>query len=379
MADDETKEPTDEQPEAAPEEESGSGDSKKQSLDDLKAKLGIVTKTQKTEAVQETPKRTTAEDFEFSLNAPEAAPEAALDESVDLEAAFSGGKTRLALRWIIGIAVLVVVLLGVGTFFGKVMKERSIENYKSREAGYIIGYLTGAKGEKLGVEEGTVLEAVSAHITDTATVYSLLQKATEPQAIVQAEQQLKLYLARCRDYRDKRPLYVFETVFPGVIYNQELAADVVKYVNAVAKVFDETALLALEADTLARVTEIEDKGEMIEKIFIEPSEINGQKWMKGVFITRMDEENPVKEKGVTMYPVLPYGAEKGFLVPTTSLVQVDVVPIAKNKSARYKGAINSRVRSRLAKVKQATDVAGFETLKEKLEKLAARDAFFTLF
>jgi len=168
-------------------------------------------------------------------------------------------------------------------------------------------------------------------------------------------------------------------VFPGVIYNQELAAEVVKYVNAVTKVFEETILLALEADTLARVTEIEDKGEMIEKIFIEPAEINGEKWMKGVFITRMDEENPIRVKGVNSYPVLPYGAEKGFLVPTTSLVQVDVVPIAKNKSARYKGAINARVRSRLAKVKQATDMAGFETLKGKLEKLAARPAFFTLF
>ncbi|NOZ01421.1 MAG: hypothetical protein GXP54_05970 [Deltaproteobacteria bacterium] len=352
---------------------------KKQSLDDLKAKLGIVTKTQKSEAVQETPKRTTSEDFDFSLNAPGQASETVMEDSGALDLSFKGDKKGLAARWIIGIAVLAVLTLGIGAFFGKVMKERSIENFKTKEAAYILGYLTSAKGEELGASEGTVLEVLKAHIEDTTAVFSALQKATDPQARLEAQQQMEAFMKRCREYRSKRPVYVLETVFPGVIYNQKLAAEVVRYVEAVRKVWEETSLLALEADTLERVSGLEDKGGMIEKIFVEPEKIKGEKWLKGVFIVRMDESNPTKVKGVTEYPVLPYGAEKGFMAPTTSLVRVDVTPIAKNKSKRYRAAIEARARSRLASLKQAVDLAGFETLQKKLKDLAARPPLFTIF
>jgi len=377
MADDEKKDVDEEgTEEKAGEEKSESG--KEQSLDDLKAKLGIVTSTKKSEAIKDGAKRTGAEDLDFSLNAPAAEAVIPMDEPEDFSAAIQG-KSGIALRWVIGIVVIGLITMGIGLFFGKVMKERSIENFKTREAAYILEYLTTAKGEQLGAGEGTILAVVQAHADDTARVFNALQKASDPQARLQAEVQLDDYLDRCRKFRDMRPMYVLETVFPGVIFNQKLAAEVVEYVEAIQSLFDETALLAAEAGTLARVSGMEDKGEMIETIFIEPTEHNGENWMKGTFIARMDEENPQKDGKTVTYPVLPYGSEKGFVAPTTSLVRVDVLPIAKNKSNRYKTAIMTRVKAGVGKVKLAADQADFGMIRPSLERIASRPVFFTIF
>lgn len=370
----------------ADEEKKGSGDGGAQppgtggaagpSLDELKARLGIATKAP---VAAETPlrKRTQEADFQFSLNAPvQAAP--VLEEPSDL-AGLVVQKQGISRLWITVFTALAVVALLVGLFFGKVMKERAIENFKVKEAAFILEYFRKARAERLASGEGTTLDVVRAHVDDTLAVFNALQKATTPEAQAAANQQLEQYLDRCRLYRDKQPVFSVEAVFPGVIFNQELAFHVLRYLEAVQNLYDETALLALEADTLHRVTELEERGEMTETIFVEPVEERGEKWLKGYFIARMDLENPVRKNGVVEYPVLPVGAEKGFLVPTTSLAKVDVSPIAQNKSARYKVAIMGRVRARLAKVKAAADMAGFSGLEERLQKVASRPPLFTIF
>ncbi len=346
------------------------------SLDELKARLGIATKAP-TAAKTPLRKLTQEADFQFSLNAPaEAAP--VLKEPSEVSALVVQ-KKGLTAPWIAAFTVLAVIALFVGLFFGKVMKERAIENFKIKEAAFILEYFRKARAEKLAAGEGTTIEVINAHIDDTLAVFGALQKAATPEAQAAAGQQLEQYLERCRAYRDKQPVFSIEAVFPGVIFNQELAAQVVRYIEAVQRLYDETALLALEADTQHRVTEPEERGEMIETVWIEPMEEGGERWFKGVFVARMDRENPVKKNGTVEYPVLPVGAEKGFLVSTTSLVKVDVSPIAHNKSARYKAAIQARVRTRLAKVKEAADLAGFSGLEERLQKVAGRSPFFTIF
>lgn len=346
------------------------------SLDELKARLGITTRAP---AAAETPlrKRTQESDFQFSLNAPaEAAP--ILKEPSEVSALVVQ-KKGLSAPWIAAFTILAVITLLVGLFFGKVMKERAIENFKIKEAAFILEYFRKARAEKLAAGEGTTLEVVKAHVDDTIAVFNALQKAATPEAQAVAGQQLDQYLERCRSYRDKQPVFTVEAVFPGVIFNQELASQVVRYIEAVQRLYDETALLALEADIQRRVTEPEERGEMIETLFVEPVDEGGERWLKGFFIARMDRENPVKKNGTVEYPVLPVGAEKGFLAPTTALVKVDVSPIAQNKSARYRAAIQARVRARLAKVKAAADLAGFSGLEERLQTVAGRSPLFTMF
>ncbi len=354
----------------------GSGGGAGPSLDELKARLGIATKAP---AAAETPlrKRTQETDFQFSLNAPaEAAP--ILKEPSEVSALVVQQK-GLSWPWIAAFTILAVIALFVGLFFGKVMKERAIENFKTKEAAFILEYFQKARAEKLAAGEGTTLAVVQAHVDDTIAVFNALQKAATPEAQAAAAQQLDQYLERCRAYRDKQPVFSVEAVFPGVIFDQELAPQVVRFIEAVQRLYDETALLALEADTQRRVTEPEERGEMVETVYVEPVDEGGERWLKGFFIARMDLENPVRKNGTVEYPVLPVGADKGFLAPTTSLVKVDVSPIAKNKSARYKAAIRARVHARLGQVKAAADLAGFAGLEERLRKGAGRSPLFTIF
>jgi len=346
------------------------------SLEDLKAKLGIATRP-KPAAEAPLRKRTTETDFDFSLNAPaEAAP--VLREPSEVSAMVVQ-KKGLSTPWIVGFSVIAVLALVLGLFFGKVMKERAIENFKTKEAAFFLEYFRTTRSEKMMAGEGNTLDLIKAHVEDTQAVFTAMQKAATPEAQEAAMRQLDQYLERCQAYRDRQPVFSVEAVFPGVIFNQELAVRVVRYIQAVQRLYDETALLALEADTLRRVTELEERGQAIETILIEPVEEDGERWQKGTFIARIDREHPTRKNGDVEYPVLPVGAEKGVLAPTTALVKVDVAPIAQSKSARYRAAIQARVRARLAKVKEAADLANFAGLEEQITKVASRPPLFTIF
>jgi hypothetical protein len=61
------------------------------------------------------------------------------------------------------------------------------------------------------------------------------------------------------------------------------------------------------------------------------------------------------------------------------MVQFDIGPFAKRKGEVYKSAIMLRVRGRVAILKQAAEAMAFSTIKDKLQKLANREPFFTIF
>jgi hypothetical protein len=353
-------------------EEKKEGGQEQKSLEDLKAKLGIVVKKPK----EAEPQRPKEEDFKFTLNAPQAQA-VQVEEPLEQVEALPKKKVSLPLIGaLVGIGVLGLVL---GLFFGKVMKERGIENMKIKEAQFLLRYFEEATGEKISASEGTILQVVKAHIEGTMNVFNALEKAQDQTAIEAAQKQLEEYLQRCKAYADRQPIFTFEGAFPGVIYDQQVASQVVQFIDGVRKLYQETALLALEGETLRRIGELEEKGEMIETVVVEPSEEGGEKWLKGYFVSKIDTDNPRVEKGVKEYPVLPVGQEKGVYVPTTSLAKVDVTPIAKVKGQRYKQAIMARVRARLGAVKQAADMAVFEPLRDKLQKSATRSPLFTIF
>jgi len=341
------------------------------SLEDLKAKLGIVVKKPKAEE----PQKPKEEDFKFTLNAPQAQ---AVQIEQPLEQVEALPKKKVPLPLVGAFVGIGLIGLLLGLFFGKVMKERAIENMKIKEAQFLLRYFEEATGEKISASEGTILAVVKAHIEDTQDVFNALQKARDQASLESAQQKLEEYLIRCREYADKQPIFTFEGAFPGVIYDQQLASQVVQFIDNVRRLYQETALLALEGETLRRIGELEEKGEMIETIVVEPIMEGGEKWLKGYF-AKIDTDNPRVEKGVKEYPVLPVGAEKGFYAPTTALVKIDVSPIAKVKGQRYKQAIMARVRARFAAVKQAADMAAFEPLRAKLQKSATRSPLFTIF
>jgi hypothetical protein len=353
-------------------EEKKEGGQEQKSLEDLKAKLGIVVKKPK----EAEPQRPKEEDFKFTLNAPQGQ---AVQVEEPLEQVETLPKKKVPLAFIGALVGAGIVALILGLFFGKVMKERAIENMKIKEAQFLLKYFEEATGEKISASEGTILSVVKAHIEDTLNVFNALQKAQDQAALEAAQQKLEEYLKRCAKYAEKQPVFTFDGAFPGVIYDQQVASQVVQFIDGVRKLYQETGLLALEGETLRRIGELEEKGEMIETVVVEPIEEGGEKWLKGYFVAKIDTDNPRVEKGVKEYPVLPVGREKGFYAATTSLVKIDVSPIAKVKGQRYKQAIMARVRARFQAVKQAADLADFEPLRSKLQKSATRTPLFTIF
>ena len=174
-------------------------------------------------------------------------------------------------------------------------------------------------------------------------------------------------------------MFSFDGAFPGVIFNQEIAAQVVQFVSAVGRLFDESALLGLEADTLDRVTDLEEKGPAPMNVFVEPTEKDGHRAWKGMWLMAVERDSAVENEKGLQYPVLPFGAERGFLAPASSLLEIDVGPIAKMKSNRYRGAILQRVQGRLQIIKGVAEQVTFVVLRDKLDKLAKRAQLFTIF
>lgn len=354
------------------------------SLDDLKAKLGLAMKPKAAEPAPGAtaaatpgeapkpaePKRTTEADFAFTMNQPVAVPMGQVEES-GLHAA--GVKKRIPTTLIAGVVFGSVVLLVLGLWFGKIMKERNTENFKTKEAKYLLDYFTTQKTGQAGSEE-TALSVVEAHVEDSLAIYLALTKAPDDAARAKAEQGLLDYLKRTRTYREKRAVFSFEGAFPGVIYNQEIAAQVVAYIQNVQRLYDETLLMSLEADTLDRLGELGDTKEDLRIIWVNPDEKAG-KFAKAHWIVRIDEENP--QDGA--FPVLPLGSEKGLLAPEKSLAKVDVGPLGKEKANNYKKAIFQRVQGRLNMIKQIAENINFQPLKDKLSKLSTRPDLFTMF
>lgn len=348
------------------------------SVEDLKAKLGIVKKTKPAE--QSGPKPLSAKDFSFSLNQPvqaQAEQQVEPEETSEVRRLLAG-KKKISVGIIAAYAVAAFIVLVIGLYFGKVMKERAIENLKSKEAAYVLNYLTTAKPGAPGIDE-TVISIVEKHVDDATAVYQALQKATTEEARLKAEAELHAFLKRCQQFREKKAVLAFESAFPGVIQNPELAAQVAQFIYAVQKVYDETAIIGLEADTLDRVKGLEEREGLMQTFLVEPVEQNGKKMLSFKWISKIDIDNPRETPTGKEYIMIPLGTNQAFWAPEKSLVQFDLKPLAEMKSKRYEQAIMTRVQGRLALIKAAGEQIVFKSLKEKLERLANRPDLFTIF
>jgi hypothetical protein len=360
----------------------GTEGGKDRSLDDLKAKLGIAKKPKAekpiTTQMPVVPKAPSATDFAFTLNQPGAGQADVEPEETSEVRRLLAGRKKLGIGTIGAYAGAAVVVLLLGLYFGKVMKERSIENLKSKEADYVLKYLTTAKPGAPGIDE-SVMSIVEKHIDDATAVYQSLQKAATDEARLKAEADLMAFLKRCQQFREKKALLTFDGAFPGVIQNQELAAQVVQLIYALQKVYDETAIIGLEADTLDRVKGLEERDGMMQTFLVEPTEEDGKKMLSFRWIAKIDTDNPRDAANGKEYVMIPLGGQQAFWAPEKSLVQFDLKPLAEMKSKRYEQAILTRVQGRLALIKAAGEQVVFKPMKDKLEKVATRPDLFTVF
>ena len=138
-------------------------------------------------------------------------------------------------------------------------------------------------------------------------------------------------------------------------------------------------LLALEADTLDRVQDLEERGSVKQTAFVEPVDKDGKKWLKGSWVARMDKDNPIETDSGTEYKVLLMGSDSVTRAATTALAELDVVPIAKDKSVKYRNAIMARVEGRMSILKAITEQVDFKVLRDKLQKSVNRGELFTIF
>jgi hypothetical protein len=385
MSDDQSINPEDANVPAA---EPGKTDDASRSVENLKAKLGLKTKKAEEAIAADAarPKAPSASDFGLGLServAPEArAPAAA--SSVRMPAVDMGEPVQakaIERKHVVAIAAIVALMTILGIFFGGVLKGRALENSKTREAKHLIEYFTETPLAQTGKAPTTIMNAVQAHVGELARVIDTLGRAGESKDVrvrLDAEKEMSAFLKRAQEYRDRKPFFVLDQVYPGVVFNGELASQVVGFVENVKNLYDESVLLALEADTLERVGETEEKGVGANHVIMIPAAV-GDAARKAVWIQAVDKENPRQGTGGVEYAVLPVGAEKGMVVAASSLAEIDISPIAKEKSLVYRAAIFDRVRARLGQMKMVSDQIDFDSLKEKLQKYSSRGSYITLF
>jgi len=257
------------------------------------------------------------------------------------------------------------------------MRERVLENFKTKEAKYLLDYFTTTKAAG---SEQTVLSLVESFSDDAIAVANQLAKAQDDTARIKAEEELDKFLKRAQEFRTKNALFAFDAAFPGVIFNNELAAPVVQFIDAVQRMNEEVQILALEADTWDRVGGLEEKGEpVLNTFFVEPGEQDGKKALTFKWIAKMREDATQQGANGEEVLTLLLGTAKPFWAPVSSMVQFDIGPFAKRKGEVYKNAIMLRVRGRVAILKQVSETIAFSSLKDKLQKLANREPFFTIF
>jgi hypothetical protein len=346
-------------------------DSPDRSIEDLKAKLGL--KPRKVEAPEPAPAAAPAAPAE-----PRPRPAPPPITEAELAEVHAATPARRSVMWAAIAAGGVMLLFGI--IAGGMLKSRAVENSKTREARHLLEYFTETRVAQIGEGNEPILDVVEGHIADLSRVFDALSQGEDLQARAEAEKEFVAFLKRAQAYRDRKAFFTLEQAFPGVIFNGELAARVVGYIALVKQLYDDTVMLALEADTLDRVTELEERqAGQSQIIHVEPFEKDGYKWLKGTWISRIDLENPRPVNGGMSYAMLPVGSGDGFVAETTELVEIDVTPIARDKSMRYRQAIFDRVKARLGSLKAVADQIDFEALKGELQRLGNRGTFVTIF
>lgn len=353
----------------------------KLSAEELKARLGLKPRAREEPAAPAKPK---PEDFGLPATPqPAAAPRPTVPETSTITATEDlspevAPAVRKKWMWA-GVAVALVTLL-LGLMLGGVMKGRAIENLKTKEARHLLEYFQETRVQTTG-EVKAVLDVVEEMRGEVARVTDVLAKAAEsedPKVRLDAEKELEGFLKRVQVYRDVKPLFDLRQAYPGVVFNGELAADVVTFIAAVQRLHDEAVALALEADTLETLTLPEEKGVTTRRtIFIAPPDAEGIR--KAEWIQAVDKENVQNGPAGPSVAVLPVGGQNAFMAPVASLAEIDVSLVGREKAALYKGTIYARIRARVAQVKMAADLIRFNPLKEKLQRFANRSPYLTIF
>jgi hypothetical protein len=353
----------------------------KLSAEELKARLGLKPRPREEPAAPAKPK---PEDFGLpATQQPVAAPRPAAPETSTITAAEEiPPEVAPAVRkkWIwAGVAAAAVTLL-LGLMLGGVMKGRAVENLKTKEARHLLEYFQETRVQTTGQVTAVlqVVEEMRGEVSRLAEVMAKAAESEDPRVRLDAEKELDGFLKRVQAYRDVKPLFDLRQAYPGVVFNGELASEVVAFIQAVQRLYDEAVALALEADTLETLTLPEEKGVTTRRtIFVAPPDAEGIR--KAEWIQAVDKENVQNGPNGPSVAVLPVGKDSAFMAPVASLAEIDISPVGREKAALYKGTIYARIRARVAQVKMAADLVRFDPLKEKLQRFANRSGYFTIF
>jgi hypothetical protein len=345
--------------------------------DDLKAKLGLRIPEKKPVVEQPEPVRPAAAEKPAAAQVEQrrAAPVQDM-QFLEEETAKSGGLSGGMIAIVIGVAVVTLVL---GIFVGGVFKGRGIENHKIGEAQHMLEYFTTQTVAATG--GATILDTVNAHVEDTKRVFEMMNKAQSPEDVAKARAELDAYITRCQKFRDVQAFFTVKNAFFDVLFDSELADDIVVYIDAVKRLYNETVIFALEADTRNQVSALEDSTAGKPSImFIEPfTKDNGERWNKGLWISQIDTANPVKTAGGTDYAMIDMVGGNAFKASTTSLVEFDMAPVARQKSVLYTNAITARVQARLGQMMSVINEIDWPGLEKKLKDNSQRTPYFTFF
>ncbi len=341
--------------------------------DDLKARLGLNIPERKP-----TPAAPVAESPRETPPVQSFAPKAAV-EPVEMgvegrERKMSGGMIAL----LIGIGVAALVL---GTFVGDLFKGRAIINHQIDEATHLLEYFTTEQVAAAG--GGLILDAVNKHVEDTRRVFDMMNKAdpNDPEQVSKARAELDAYIKRAQKYFETQPFFTVDQALYGVVFNPDVSFEVVKFIDAVRNLYDETSLLAYEGATLDQVSALENKGSSAKSImFIKPvTKDNGERWNSGTWVNFMAGNPSEKTADGTDYGVKDIVSGEDFRASTTALVEFDMGPVAMLESEVYKQSIFLRVKARVGNVVKAADEVDFSTLETKLKEMSGRSRLFSFF
>ncbi|MBM4388893.1 MAG: hypothetical protein FJ088_14220, partial [Deltaproteobacteria bacterium] len=337
MPDDFTKDDTKDES-----QQQGAAEDKSKQIEDLKARLGIVTKTRKTQEMLK--QAGMKDDFTFTLDKPDAAKPVELpsDEAMMEEAGLAVKPAAKKMNTILTYGGIILVSLLAGIFFGRVFRDRGVENFKTDEAKRILAFFNDAKADLTGQK---LMETITAHLEKARNVLSKMQSDSPDVSREQVEADMKSLLEDCRTFRDSKIFFSAETLYPMEIYDARVASEVMKLASLSLKIYNKTSELADGLDRLEAVTGKDEEGAVLQKIFVEPEEVEGTRFLKGSWLEKVGD--PENGGAVKMFPVKPYGQEKGFLAESTSILNLDISIVMKDKSRKYRQIILAQIRKDL--------------------------------
>lgn len=344
-------------------------------IDDLKAKLGLTQKPKPKPKPRTMPEPVAKKpDFAAAAQSHEVQYDnSPLDE--ETLQSIRGGR----MRWPIVATIIGIFALLIGILFGKIMRDRKIDNRRTEEARFIKHYLEHSRGSKLNSEDGTILEVVQAFNKKVHQITRGLTKANTPQKKQAMQKNLEEFLKTTQVFVKKSAYFSMDSAFPSVIYNQKVAFKATQFMDDVHEFNRLAWLLAKEASTWQAVVGLGPTKKQYQYIEMEKLEENGITMKKGVWLEAVDWKDIKKQKNTTLVPVKPFGVKEGYYLPSENLAKLDITPIARLKASIYKRMIFARVMKSVMQLKLQGDKLDYPSLKKELRHYANREMLFTIF